>query len=76
MVRRSPGFTADTGWMLRTMTTRTRRADRYITTCAVVAASGFKKVTDFGCLSLQSIGLVPGDEYQLVLPDSVGYGEE
>jgi hypothetical protein len=62
--------------MLRTMTTRTRRAGRYITTCGVVAASGLlNKVTDFGCLSLQSIGLVPGDDYQLVLLDSVGYGE-
>jgi hypothetical protein len=30
------------------MITRLRRAGRYITTCAVVAASGFNEVTDFG----------------------------
>jgi hypothetical protein len=62
--------------MVRTMTTSTSRAGRYITTCAVVAASGFnKKVTEFGRLSSQSVCLVPGDEYQLVILDSVGCGE-
>ena len=37
-----------TGWMPRMMTARLRRAGCYITTCAVVAASDFNEVTDFG----------------------------
>ena len=32
----------------RMMTARSRRAGRYITSCAVVAASGFNEVADFG----------------------------
>ena len=45
-----------TGWLSRTMNTRMRQTGRYITTCAVVAASGFNKVTEFGFLSSQSVG--------------------
>jgi hypothetical protein len=50
------------------------RAGRYITTCAVVAASGFKEATEFRYLSSQSIGFLPGDEYYLVILDSVSDG--
>jgi hypothetical protein len=56
------------------MTTLLRRAGRYITTCAGVATSGFNEVTDFGILPLQPVGLVPGDDYQLVIHDSVDDG--
>jgi hypothetical protein len=38
----------------------------------VVAAAGFNQVIGFGCLSSQSVGLVPCDEYTLVILDSVG----
>jgi hypothetical protein len=51
-----------------------RRARRYFTTCAVVAAFGYNKVTDFGRMSSQSVDLVSDDEYQLVMLDSVGEG--
>jgi hypothetical protein len=46
-----------------------------LTTGAVVAASGFDEVTAsvFFFLS-ESVGFVPGDEYQLVILDSVGDG--
>ena len=43
-------------------------------TCAVVAASGFNEVTEFAHESSQSDRLVPDDEYQLVMLDSVGDG--
>jgi hypothetical protein len=45
-----------------------------LTTGAVVAASGFNEVAEFGYLLSHSVGLVPGDEYQLVILDSVGDG--
>jgi hypothetical protein len=54
------------------MTTRVRRSGRYIKTCAFVAASGFSEVNEFGQLSSQPVGLVPDEEYQLVILDSVG----
>jgi hypothetical protein len=38
------------------ITTRLRRAGRYITTYAVVAASGFNEVTDFGICRRQPWG--------------------
>jgi hypothetical protein len=60
--------------MSRTMTIHMRRAHRYFTTCAVVAAFGYNKVTDFGRMSSQSVDLVSDDEYQLVMLDSVGEG--
>ena len=47
----------------------------------VVAASGSKKVTELDYLLSQFVGLVPGDEHQLVIHDSVaggmrcGYGD-
>jgi hypothetical protein len=56
------------------MTTRLRRAGRYSTTCAIVAASGFNEVTELRYLSSQSVGMVPGDEHLLVILDSVGDG--
>jgi hypothetical protein len=56
------------------MTIHMRRARRYFTTCAVVAAFGYNKVTDFGRMSSQSVDLVSDDEYQLVMLDSVGEG--
>jgi hypothetical protein len=43
-----------------------------LTTDAVVAASGINAVTEFGYFMSQSVGLVPGDAYQLVILDSVG----
>jgi hypothetical protein len=56
------------------MTIHMRRARRYFTTCAAVAAFGYNEVTDFGHLSSQSVDLVSDDEYQLVMIDSVGEG--
>ncbi len=51
------------------------RAGRCITTCAVVAASGFNEATEFGYLTSQSIDLVSDDEYQRVMRvDSVDDG--
>ncbi len=47
---------------------------RSLTTGAVVAASGFGEVTELGFFLSESVGLVPGDEYQLVILDSVGDG--
>jgi hypothetical protein len=44
-----------------------------LTTYAVVAAS-LSKVTEFCYLLSQSVGLVPGDEYQPVIHDSVAGG--
>jgi hypothetical protein len=41
-------------------------------TCAVVAIPGFDAVTEMGYLLSQSVGLGPGDEYELVILDSVG----
>jgi hypothetical protein len=45
-----------------------------LTTGSVVAASGFNEVTELGYLLSQSVGLVPGDEHQLVILDAVGDG--
>jgi hypothetical protein len=53
----------DTSWSLHNLTTG-----------AVEAASGFKRVTEFCYLLSQSVGLVPRDEYQLLILDSVGSG--
>jgi hypothetical protein len=53
----------ETSWSLRSLTTG-----------AVVAASGFGEVTELGFFLSESVGLVPGDEYQLVILDSVGDG--
>jgi hypothetical protein len=53
-----------------------------LTTGTVVATSGFKAVTEFGYLLSQFVGLVSGDEHQLVIHDSVagcmclGYADE
>jgi hypothetical protein len=38
-------------------------------TSAVVAASGYSEVNEFGYLSSQSVEVVPDDEYQLVMLD-------
>jgi hypothetical protein len=46
-----------------------------LTTGARVAASGFNEVTEYGYLSSHSVGLVPTDEYQLVILDSVAEGK-
>jgi hypothetical protein len=54
---------SETSWSLRSLTTG-----------AVVAASGFGEVTELGFFLSESVGLVPGDEYQLVILDSVGDG--
>jgi hypothetical protein len=53
------------------MTFPRKRAELGVTTGALVAAPG---LTEFGYLSSQSIGLAPGDEYQLMILDSVGGG--
>ena len=53
----------ETSWSLQSLTTG-----------AVVAASGFGEVTGLGFFLSESVGLVPGDEYQLVILDSVGDG--
>jgi trypsin len=53
----------ETSWSLQSLTTG-----------AVVAASGFDEVTESGFFLSESVGLVPGDEYQLVILDSVGDG--
>jgi hypothetical protein len=53
----------ETSWSLQSLTTG-----------AAVAASGFNEVTEFGSLLSQSVGMVPGDEYQLMILDSVGDG--
>jgi hypothetical protein len=53
----------ETSWSLQSLTTG-----------AVVAASGFDEVTEWGFLLSQSVGLAPGGEYQLVILDSVGDG--
>jgi hypothetical protein len=45
-----------------------------VTTGAVEAASSFNEATEFCYVLSQSIDLVPGVEYQLVIPDSVGDG--
>ena len=44
------------------MTNRTRRAGRY------------RESHDLGHLLWQSVGLVPGDDYQVVILDSIGDG--
>jgi hypothetical protein len=41
-------------------------------TSAVVAASGYSEVNEFGYLSSQSVEVVPDDEYQLVMLDDRG----
>jgi hypothetical protein len=45
-----------------------------LTTGYVVAASGFDEVAELCYLLSQSVGVVPGDEYQLVVLASVGGG--
>jgi trypsin len=44
------------------------------TTGAVVASSGFNEVAESSFFLSESVGLVPGDEYQLVILDSIGDG--
>jgi hypothetical protein len=56
-------FPSETSWSLQSLTTG-----------AVVAASGFGEVTELGFFLSESIGLVPGDEYQLVILDSADDG--
>jgi trypsin len=56
-------FPGETSWSLQSLTTG-----------VVVAASGFGEVTGLGFLLSQSVGLVPNNEYQLVILDSVGDG--
>jgi hypothetical protein len=52
-----------------------------LTTGVAVAASGSKKVTEFDYWLSQFVGLVPREEYRLVINDSVtggmccGYGD-
>jgi hypothetical protein len=52
-----------------------------LTTGVLIAASGFNKVTEFGYWLLQFVGLIPSNEYRLVIHDSVagcmrcGYGD-
>jgi trypsin len=53
----------ETSWSLRSLTTG-----------AVVAASGFGEVTELGFSLSDAVVLVPGDEYQLIILDSVGDG--
>jgi trypsin len=53
----------ETSWSLQSLTTG-----------AIVAASGFDEVTESFLFFSESVGLVPGDEYQLVILDSVGDG--
>jgi hypothetical protein len=43
-----------------------------LTISVVVAASGFNKVADLGNWFSQYVGLVPSDEYQLVILSLVG----
>jgi hypothetical protein len=52
------------------MTTRMRRVDE-LTIGVAIAASGFKKVTEFGYWLSQFVGLVSSEEHQLVIHDSV-----
>jgi hypothetical protein len=56
-------FPNETSWSLQSLTTG-----------EVVAASGFNEVTESSFFLSESVGLVPGDEYQLVILDSVGDG--
>ena len=56
-------YAYETSWSLQSLTTG-----------AVVAASGFDEVTESGFFLSESVGLVPGDEYQLVILDSMGDG--
>jgi hypothetical protein len=56
-------YSYETGWSLESLTTG-----------GVDTAFGFNEVTEFGYLLSQSFGLVPGDEHQLVILDSVGDG--
>jgi hypothetical protein len=53
----------ETSWSLQSLTTD-----------AVATAFGFSEGTERGYLLSQSAGLVPGNEYQLVILDSVGDG--
>jgi trypsin len=53
----------ETSWSLQSLATG-----------EVVAASGFNEVTESRFFLSESVGLVPGDEYQLVILDSVGDG--
>jgi trypsin len=53
----------ETSWSLQSRTTN-----------AVVAASDFYEVTESGFFLSESVDLVPGDEYQLVILDSAGDG--
>jgi hypothetical protein len=55
-----------------TMTTRVSWSLQSLTTGAVAAVSDFNEVTEFDYLMLQSVGVVPGNEYQLVV---CGYGD-
>jgi hypothetical protein len=68
------GSTVITGCMSRTTTIHMRRTGRSFMTSAVVAASGYNEVNEFGYLSSQSVDLVPDDEYQFVILDSIGDG--
>lgn len=53
----------ETSWSLQSLTTG-----------AVVAESGFDEVSEMGFFLSEAVGLVPSDEYQLVILDSVGDG--
>jgi hypothetical protein len=56
-------YAYETSWSLQSLTTG-----------ASVAASGFGDVTESGFFLSESVDLVPGDEYQLVILDSIGDG--
>jgi trypsin len=56
-------FPEETSWSLKSLTTG-----------AVAAASGFGEVTELGFSLSDAVVLVPGDEYQLIILDSVGDG--
>jgi trypsin len=56
-------YPEETDWGLRSRTTDT-----------VVAASGFREVTEEGFFLSQSVNLIPGDEYELVILDLHGDG--
>jgi hypothetical protein len=60
-----------TGWVPRTMATRTRGASRNIVTRPALVLN---EVAALGYLLSQYIVLVPGDEHQLVILDSIGDG--
>jgi hypothetical protein len=75
VVGRSTAPPLTTGWMTRMMTIHMRRVGRSRVSRPVLFKQvfGFNEVTELFFVS-QSVGLVPSDEDQLVILDSVGEG--